>query len=123
MYQAAIVPEHIVRTQGGTFGTSPTGSGPFKLTAWESDKMIRLERFPAYYGGGAYLDGVEYHVYPGAQRSRILDDFEQGLLDEMPVFGQARASLSKKQKSSLGASPQPEPFILRNKYEPSGPSR
>ena len=97
MYQAAIVPEHIARAQEETFSTLPTGSGPFKITALEPDKMIKLERYPAYYAGPSYLDGIEYHVYPGAQRERILNDFQKGLLEEMPVFGQARASLLKNQ--------------------------
>jgi len=96
LYQAAIVPEHIARTQEETFRTSPVGSGPFKFAAWESDSLIRLERYPSYYAGPSYLDGVEYHIYPGAQRSRVLEDFENGLLEEMPVFGQARAKLSTK---------------------------
>ncbi len=97
MYQAAIVPEHIASTQGVKFSTSPVGSGPFKFTTWEQDKLIRLERYPSYYAGPTYLDAVEYHIYPGAQRSRVLNDFESGLLEEMPVFGQAREILSKKE--------------------------
>ena len=97
MYQAAIVPEHIAKTQGETFRTSPVGSGPFKFAAWEPDKLIRLERYPLYYAGPSYLDAIEYHIYPGAQRGRVLKDFESGLLEEMPVFGQARASLAEKE--------------------------
>ncbi len=97
MYQASIVPEHIAGTQGETLRASPVGSGPFRFAAWEPEKLIRLERYPLYYAGPSYLDGVEYHIYPGAQRSRVLEDFENGLLEEMPIFGQARAGLSKKE--------------------------
>lgn len=94
MYQASIVPQHIVRTGDETMWTSPVGSGPFKISSWEHDKVIRLERYPSYYAGPSYLDEIEYHIYPGAQRKRILEDFKNGLLEEMPVFGQVRSSLS-----------------------------
>lgn len=97
MYQAGIVPEHAVSELGETFKKSPVGSGPFKLGAWEQDKLIRLKRYPSYYAGPSYLDAIEYHIYPGAQRNKVLDDFENGLLEEMPVFGQARVSLSGKE--------------------------
>ncbi len=98
MYQAAIVPEHVVSTKGvEAFSTSPVGSGPFKFASMEQNTLIRVERFPAYYAGPSYLDGVEYHIYPGAQRNKVLKDFETGLLEEMQVFGQARATLSQKE--------------------------
>ncbi|HKJ64493.1 MAG TPA: ABC transporter substrate-binding protein [Desulfopila sp.] len=97
MYQAAIVPEHIAKTQGETIRTSPVGSGPFKFAAWEPNDLIRLERYPLYYAGASYLDAIEYHIYPGAQRDQVLKDFESGLLEEMPVFGQARTSLAEKE--------------------------
>ncbi len=97
MYQTAIVPQHIVRSQGETMGMSPVGSGPFKFGVWEADALIRLERDPLYYAGPSYLDTVEYHIYPGAQRNRVLIDFENGLLEEMPVFGQVRNSLAQKE--------------------------
>ncbi len=96
MYHAGIVPEHAVGELGETFRKSPVGSGPFKFAIWEQDKLIRLERNSSYYAGPSYLDAVEYHIYPGGQRERVLQDFENGLLDEMPVFGQVRESLKKR---------------------------
>lgn len=96
MYQAAIVPKHAVSELGETFRKSPVGSGPFKFTAWEQDTVIRLERYPLYYAEPSYLDAIEYHIFQGAQRERVLSHFESGLLEEMPVFGQARARLSGK---------------------------
>ena len=97
MYQAAIVPEHIADFQNTTLTTTPIGSGPFKVANWEQDKLIRLEQYPSYYAGPSYLDAVEYHIYPGAQRDKVLNDFESGLLEEMAVFGQARTTLSEKE--------------------------
>ncbi len=98
MYQASIVPGHITDFQNATPVTIPVGNGPFKCTTWEQDKLIRLEKFPSYYAGPSYLDAVEYHIYPGAQRSRVLEDFENGLLEEMAVFGQVRSTLSEIEK-------------------------
>ena len=97
MYQAGIVPEHAAKAKGETLRKSPVGSGPFKFAAWQQDRLIRLERYSSYYAGAPYLDAIEYHVYPGAQRSKVLKDFESGLLEEMPVFGQTRANLSGKE--------------------------
>ena len=95
MSQASIVPEDIVNQAGAAFGQSPVGCGPFKFVDWQSDLMIRLERYPEYYAGAAYLDTVEYHIYPGAQRSRVLTDFKSGQLQEMPVYGGVRQQLSE----------------------------
>jgi len=95
MYQASIVPEDVVTQAGSAFGKAPVGCGPFKFVDWQSDQMIRLERFSDYYSGASYLDAIEYHIYPGAQRDRVLNDFKNGLLEEMPVYGTVRQELSE----------------------------
>jgi len=95
MYQAVIVPEHIISGKSLAFSQSPVGCGPFKFINWQPDQMIRLERFPDYYSGASYFDAIEYHIYPGAQRDRVLADFQKGRLDEMPVFGSARQELAQ----------------------------
>jgi ABC-type transport system substrate-binding protein len=97
MYQSAIVPVHAAELQKEAMVTTPVGSGPFKFGVWKPGVLIRLERYPLYYSGPSYLDAVEYHIYPGAQRDRVLKDFERGLLEEMPVFGQVRSSLAQKE--------------------------
>jgi ABC-type transport system substrate-binding protein len=73
----------------------PVGSGPFQLESWEKGKSIQLARFPEHYDGPAYLDGIKYTIYPGDQYDTAVDDFKNGTLDEIPVFGgQVREKLS-----------------------------
>ena len=95
MYQSAIVPEDIVKQMGEKFGRSPVGCGAFKFTSWEPADVIRLERYSDYYSGPSYLENIEYQIYPGGQRDRILADFQSGTLQEMPVFGAVRQKLSE----------------------------
>jgi len=94
MYQAAIVPEDIVKHKSDSFGRSPIGCGAFRFVDWQTDQMIRLERYPKYYAGESYLDQIEFRIYPGAQRDRVLTDFKDGHLQEMSVYGSARQQLS-----------------------------
>ena len=94
MYQAAIVPQEEVEKSGNNFAQNPVGSGPFRFISWEKDKSIQLQRYLDYYAGAAFLDGIDYQIYPGGQIERALSDFKNGDLDEMPVYGNIRQELS-----------------------------
>ncbi len=94
MYQAAIVPKDATSQLQSDFGKAPIGSGPFKFREWQPDEIIRLEKNPEYYAGRPYLDAVEYHIYPGAQRDQVLSDFRNGQLHEMDVYGKVREQLA-----------------------------
>jgi ABC-type transport system substrate-binding protein len=93
MFQAKIVAEDEVLQKGAQFGRAPVGSGAFRFISWDDGKSIRLQRFPDYYAGPAYLEEIEYLIYPGGQIDQALADFEQGKLEDMPVYGKVRQSL------------------------------
>lgn len=95
MYQAAIVPKLEIDKDEKEFGRSPVGSGPFRFISWSTDESIHLERFSNYYAGNAFLDKMQYRIYPGGQIERMLSDFRTGELEEMPVYGNIRQELSK----------------------------
>jgi len=94
MYHAAIVPKEEVEKSGKKFAKNPVGSGPFRFVSWEKDKSIRLTRFSDYYAGAAFLDEIDYRIYPGGQIEHVLSDFKNGELGEMPVYGNIRQELS-----------------------------
>jgi ABC-type dipeptide/oligopeptide/nickel transport system permease subunit/ABC-type transport system substrate-binding protein len=54
----------------------PCGAGPFRLAAWEPDKVLRLVRNEGYYRTGRpYLDAIEWQlgVRPSTQRYKLED--------------------------------------------------
>ena len=94
MCYAKIVPKKEIIQQGDRFWQNPVGSGPFRFVSWEKNKAIRLERFSAYYDGESFLDKIHYMVYPGGEIERVLADFQEDRLEEMPVYGKIRQELS-----------------------------
>jgi oligopeptide transport system substrate-binding protein len=93
MHQARIVPESEVSERGGSFASHPVGSGAFSFVSWDKNRSIRLKRFQDYYLGPAFLDEIEYVIYPGGQIEDVLNDFTSHELEEMPVYGNIRKRL------------------------------
>ncbi|MEM5787761.1 MAG: ABC transporter substrate-binding protein [Syntrophobacteraceae bacterium] len=86
MHQTRIVPRDEVVSRGERFGENPVGSGPFAFVSWESNRSVRLKRFPEYYSGSAFLDEIEYVIYPGGKFEEVFGDFRKHRLHEMPAY-------------------------------------
>lgn len=61
-YGASILPAHVY---GGAWkdnpaNSKPIGSGPFKFRSWSPGERIVLEKNPAFFGQGPYVDVLEY---------------------------------------------------------------
>lgn len=86
MHQSRIVPRDEVIKRGDSFACNPVGSGPFAFASWENNRSVRLKRFPDYYLGSAFLDEVEYVIYPGGKFEDVFADFRLHKLHEMPAY-------------------------------------
>jgi oligopeptide transport system substrate-binding protein len=92
MHQARVVPENeVVRDEAG-FIRRPVGSGPFSFVSWDGN-VIRLQRFPDYYNGPAFLDELHYVIYPGGRIEEALAAFQNYQLHDMPVSAKIRQAL------------------------------
>jgi ABC-type transport system substrate-binding protein len=92
MHQAKVVPESEVLRDEAGFAHHPIGSGPFAFVSWDASS-IRLRRFPGYFDGPAYLDGLHYAIYPGGKIEEALADFQVHRLEDLPVHGKVRQAL------------------------------
>ncbi|MFV0423702.1 ABC transporter substrate-binding protein [Oleidesulfovibrio sp.] len=61
---ADIVSPTAVLKHGADYITNPVGTGPFKITSWQKNDRITLERFDAHWNGAPYLDKVIFRVIP-----------------------------------------------------------
>ncbi len=61
----------------GEWWRSPNGTGPFKLTQWEKNQLLVLERNELYYGEPAKLDSVAFHLWSGVP----MNMYETGEID------------------------------------------
>ena len=86
MYQAFIVPPEVVESGQTIFNKNPIGTGPFQFVDWESNRVIRLKRFDLHFAGSAFLDEIQFNLYPGSPIDTVLTDFKAGKLEEMPYY-------------------------------------
>jgi peptide/nickel transport system substrate-binding protein len=66
--QGAIIPAHILRGVSdfnhSSFGTSPVGSGPYKLVAWHHGNDMIFEVNPAYHRRSPSIRRIVWHFTP-----------------------------------------------------------
>jgi len=67
---------------GGTAGTIPNGSGPFRVVSWQPERELRLARVEKFVEGDR-ITGVSYLLGAGAERPFNL--YQQGLIDVTPL--------------------------------------
>ncbi len=68
--------------------TTANGTGPFKIESFDSARLLKLVRHPAYYRPGKpYLDGVEMHLFPDLAAESA--NFLSGAMDVMLEVQQA----------------------------------
>lgn len=101
MYQAKIVPQEEVTARGAEFGRRPVGTGPFKFASWEENHAVRLECFPDYYAGRAFLSEIAFRIYPGVQIEEVYKAFVNKELNEMPALPQVKDRLSEQRGIQL----------------------
>ena len=62
---ARIIPAAIATGDFKSLASKAVGTGPFKLVSYEPDRLIVVERNPAYYDPARpYVDRIEVQVYP-----------------------------------------------------------
>jgi peptide/nickel transport system substrate-binding protein len=64
-YGASILPAHIYGAtawKDSPANRKPIGSGPFTLRSWDPGRRIVLEKNPAFFGQGPYIDAIEYVI-------------------------------------------------------------
>ena len=84
-----IVPKHWIDKGVDPFkseyGRKPIGTGPFKLTKWESAQFIELDRNPEYWGTAPKLDKVVIKIVPDTNTLQVqLKTGEVQMADAVP---------------------------------------
>ena len=85
MRYCSVVPQEIVRLEGGDFRKKPIGTGPFAFKNWEEDVKLVLRKNPLYFEQDTeglalpYLEAVAITFIPDKQSEFML--FLQGKLD------------------------------------------
>jgi len=87
MYFCKILPRDLVLSQGNSFFSKPSGTGPFKFAYWvRSPKLdilgVRLERNEQYFGKKPYLDAIEFSPH------YTLDHFFDKEIDIIPFLSE-----------------------------------
>ncbi len=74
---AYVVDRANVKGGGENWTDAPNGTGPYKLKAWEKDRLLVLERNDDWYGGMPALANFVYRIFAGAP----MQMYENGEID------------------------------------------
>ncbi len=80
-YPTAFVVEQANVQSGPQWWQSPVGTGPFKLTKYQADQIIVLQRYADYYGDKAGIAEVDFKLLGG----NPIQLYQQGDIDVSPV--------------------------------------
>lgn len=95
-----IVPKEEVEGWGDNFGANLVGTGPFKITDWQKDQQLTLERFDKYWGEKPHVDSVKMKVI--ADTNMMTNALRSGDIDiAMDVKGQNRALVEQDENLEL----------------------
>lgn len=62
---ARVIPASVIAGDFDSLRSAANGTGPFRLVSYEPDRLIVVEKNPAYYDPERpYLDRIEIHVFP-----------------------------------------------------------
>jgi len=81
-----------VELDGSAFARSPSARGHSKWFHGNQARGYRLQKFAGNFWWRAVLDQIHFSIYPGGNIEEVLSDFQNGKLEEMPVYGQIRQS-------------------------------
>jgi peptide/nickel transport system substrate-binding protein len=79
MFPVSIISPTALEKSGADFTNRPVGTGPFKLTKWDSDQRIVLERNDDYWGEPASFQRVIFQVIADPRQRLIA--LESGAID------------------------------------------
>jgi ABC-type transport system substrate-binding protein len=89
-----IVPRAAIERMGeAAFGRAPVGTGPFRLAAWDSGRLL-LEANPEHFGGRPHLRGVDIGFYRPTETDAGASRFDRGEIDVLEVPAEALETLS-----------------------------
>ena len=101
MNKFKVLPREEVEKSGTDFGKSPVGTGPFKFISMKEGEEIVLEANKDYSEGRPYLDKIDFKIFHGAPREKILTEFKEGGLEESFIPPEEIEEILKQKKYSF----------------------
>lgn len=87
--QGAIVPAHVLRGAAdfnhSPFGTTPVGSGPYRLVSWHHGSDMTFEANPTYFRGAPKIARIVWHFIPN--ENSIIAGLRSHDIDLVDKFG------------------------------------